>query len=281
MRNHAAQLAIIKVHVLSHKAIDEKAAIKENHDAQLLVNTTPVGMYPESGVSVVNPGSFPKLIWALDVVYNPLRTNLVCQAQKSLIDAIGGLDMLVYQGIYSSMLFTTLSYGDKDAIAAEVAEKIRRDKENIILIGMPGVGKSSIGRRLADKTDKEFYDMDQMIEIRDGRSIPEIFKEEGEEYFRDLETAVAMELGQMTGAVISTGGGIVNREENYYSLAENGRLVFLDKDVKDLPTVGRPVSQTVGVERLYEMRLPMYRSWADQEVDINDLSIDEIVDKII
>ncbi len=85
----------------------------------------------------------------------------------------------------------------------------------------------------------------------------------------------------MTGAVISTGGGIVNREENYYSLAENGRLVFLDKDVKDLPTVGRPVSQTVGVERLYEMRLPMYRSWADQEVDINDLSIDEIVDKII
>ncbi len=270
-----------EVHVLSHKAIDEKAAIKENHDAQLLVNTTPVGMYPESGVSVVNPGSFPKLIWALDVVYNPLRTNLVCQAQKSLIDAIGGLDMLVYQGIYSSMLFTTLSYGDKDAIAAEVAEKIRRDKENIILIGMPGVGKSSIGRRLADKTDKEFYDMDQMIEIRDGRSIPEIFKEEGEEYFRDLETAVAMELGQMTGAVISTGGGIVNREENYYSLAENGRLVFLDKDVKDLPTVGRPVSQTVGVERLYEMRLPMYRSWADQEVDINDLSIDEIVDKII
>ena len=269
-----------EVHVLSHKAIDEKTSVTENRDAQVIVNTTPVGMYPESGVSVVNPGSFPRLKWALDVIYNPLRTNFLCQAQKSLIDAIGGLDMLVYQGIYSSMLFTTLSFDDKDRIASNVSGKIRKDMENIVLLGMPGVGKSSIGKKLADLTGKEFYDMDQMIEIRDGRSIPEIFRDEGEEYFRDLETAVAMEMGQMTGAVISTGGGIVNREENYYSLAENGCMVFLDKDVKDLPTAGRPVSQSVGVERLYEMRLPLYRAWADMEVDINDLTIDEAAQKI-
>ena len=270
-----------EVHVLSHKAIDEGAALKENRDCEIMVNTTPVGMYPEGGKSVVSPGSFPRLRWAIDVVYNPLRTNFICQAQKSLIDAIGGLDMLVYQGIYSAMLFTTLSFGDKDAIADSVSRKIRQDKENIILIGMPGVGKSLIGRKLADRLDKELFDMDQEIELRDGRSIPEIFRDEGEEYFRDLECAVAQEMGGMTGMVISTGGGVVNREENYYSLAENGRFIFLDSDPKDLPTIGRPVSQTVGVERLYEMRLPIYKSWADQEVQIDGLSADEIVEKIL
>lgn len=270
-----------EVHVLSHRAIDEGAAIKENRDCEIIVNTTPVGMYPEGGVSVVNPGSFPRLIWALDVVYNPLRTNFICQAQKSLIDAIGGLDMLIYQGIYSAMLFTTLSFEDKDGIGSRVAKKIIDDKQNIVLIGMPGVGKSLIGKKLADRLGKELYDMDQEIEMRDGRSIPEIFRDEGEEYFRDLECAVAQEMGQLTGAVIATGGGIVNREENYYSLAENGRIVFLDKDPSDLPTIGRPVSQAVGVERLYEMRLPMYRSWADQEISCDGLNADEIADRIL
>ena len=270
-----------EVHVLSHRAIDEGAAVKENRDCEIMVNTTPVGMYPDNGRSVVSPGSFPRLRWAIDVVYNPLRTNFTCQAQKSLIDAVSGLDMLVYQGIYSAMLFTTLSFDDKDGIADRVSKKIRQDKENIILIGMPGVGKSLIGKKLADRLDKEFFDMDQEIELRDGRSIPEIFRDEGEEYFRDLECAVAQEMGRMTGAVIATGGGVVSREENYYSLAENGRLVFLDSDPKDLPTIGRPVSQTIGVERLYEMRLPMYRSWADQEIQTDGLKADEIVEEII
>ena len=269
-----------EVHVLSHKAIDEKTAINENKDAQVIVNTTPVGMFPMTGESPVNPGSFPRLKWAVDVVYNPLRTNFICQAQKSLIDAIGGLDMLVCQGIYSSMLFTTMTFDDKDALAKDIAGRIRSDKENIVLIGMPGSGKSSVGKRLAEKTGRIFYDLDQEIEYRESRSIPEIFRDEGEDYFRDIESAVASEIGQNTGAVISTGGGIINREENYYSLAENGRFVFLDRDVTDLPVDGRPVSQAVGVERLYEMRLPLYRGWADQEIDVNDLSIDEVVEKI-
>lgn len=270
-----------EVHVLSHKAIDEGAALKENRDCEIMINTTPVGMYPSGGESVASPGSFPRLRWAIDVVYNPLRTNFICQAQKSLIDAIGGLEMLVYQGIYSAMLFTTLSFDDKDGIADRVTKKIRLEKENIILIGMPGVGKTLIGKKLAERLDKEFLDMDQEIEMRDGRSIPEIFRDEGEEYFRDLECAVAQEIGQISGAVISTGGGVVNREENYYSLAENGRIVFLNSDPSELPTIGRPVSQTVGVERLYEMRLPMYRSWADCEIQTDGLKADEIVDEII
>ena len=270
-----------EVCVLSHAAIDEGRALSENRDAEIMVNATPVGMWPDNGKSAVNPGSFPRLRWALDVVYNPLRTNFICQAQKSLIDAFGGLDMLVYQGIYSSMLFTTLSFDDKDALEEKVAREIAGLMENIVLIGMPGSGKSTIGKKLAGKLNREHYDMDQLIELRDGRSITEIFRNEGEEYFRDLEYAVAQELGQLNGAVISTGGGIINREENYYSLAENGRLVFIDRKPSDLPTAGRPLSQTVGVDRLYEMRLPLYRSWADQTIDADDLSIDEMVDEII
>ena len=179
------------------------------------------------------------------------------------------------------MLFTTLSFADKDEMEERIATNIRTGNENIVLIGMPGAGKSFIGQKLANELGREFYDMDQMIEMRDGRSIPEIFRDEGEDYFRDLECAVAMELGQMTGVVISTGGGVVNRDENYYSLAENGRIIFLDKEPTDLPTIGRPVSQAMGVERLYEMRLPMYQGWADEVIDINDLSTDEIVKKII
>ena len=189
--------------------------------------------------------------------------------------------MLVYQGIYSSMLFTTLSFGDKDAIAEKVASEIKKNQENIVLIGMPGVGKSHIGQKLADELGREFYDMDQLIEAREGKSIPEIFRDYGEEYFRDIECAVCQEMGQMSGAVISTGGGIINREENYYALAENGRLVFLNKEPSDLPTFGRPVSQAIGVERLYEMRLPIYQNWADEEISIDDLTTAEIVGKIL
>ena len=269
-----------EVHVLSHKAIEEGEA-NSHKDVEIIVNTTPVGMYPESGVAPVFPGSFPRLRWAIDVIYNPFRTNFLCQANKNLIDIVGGLDMLVYQGIYSAMLFTTLSFADKDEMEERIATNIRTGNENIVLIGMPGAGKSFIGQKLANELGREFYDMDQMIEMRDGRSIPEIFRDEGEDYFRDLECAVAMELGQMTGVVISTGGGVVNRDENYYSLAENGRIIFLDKEPTDLPTIGRPVSQAMGVERLYEMRLPMYQGWADEVIDINDLSTDEIVKKII
>ncbi|MBO5995148.1 MAG: shikimate dehydrogenase, partial [Firmicutes bacterium] len=208
------------------------------------------------------------------------RTNFLCQANKNLIDTVGGLDMLVYQGIYSAMLFTTLSFAERDEMEEKIASNIRTDNENIVLIGMPGVGKSFIGQKLASELGREFYDMDQMIEMRDGRSIPEIFRDEGEDYFRDLECAIAMELGQMKGVVISTGGGIVNRDENYYSLAENGRIVFLDKTPEDLPTIGRPVSQALGVERLYEMRLPLYQSWADQEIRIDALSTEQIIAEI-
>jgi shikimate dehydrogenase len=138
-----------------------------------------------------------------------------------------------------------------------------------------------IGQAMAEKLGREFVDTDEMIELRNGMTIPELIKEYGEDSFRDMEVMAAEEAGKYTGVVISTGGGIVNREENYYQLARNGRILFLDKDVKALEVGGRPLSLSTGVERLYEMRLPMYRSWADQEVKIDGLSTDEIAQKII
>lgn len=257
------------VNVLTHDAITEGQALKDNRDAQILVNATPVGMYPDLQDSPANPGSFPRLEWAIDLVYNPLRTSFVCQAEKSLIDAVPGLDMLIYQGIYSAMLFTTLKFEDRDGMEDRIARKIRRWRENIVLIGMPGTGKTMIGQELAERLGRDFLDTDEMIELREGKTVPEIIGEYGEDDFRDLEMMACAEAGQKTGMVISTGGGVVNREENYYELTRNGRIVFLEKDVKDLEVGGRPLSLATGVERLYEMRLPMYRSWADESVTVD------------
>jgi shikimate dehydrogenase len=176
--------------------------------------------------------------------------------------------MFVYQGTYSAMLFTTLKFDDKDGMEERIAGRIRGFRENLVLIGMPGAGKTMIGQAMAEKLGREFVDTDEMIELRNGMTIPELIKEYGEDSFRDMEVMAAEEAGKYTGVVISTGGGIVNREENYYQLARNGRIVFLDKDVKALEVGGRPLSLSTGVERLYEMRLPLYESWADERVTV-------------
>ena len=269
------------VHVLSHAAIDEKTAIRENKDAEIIVNTTPVGMSPDTGKSVVFPGTFPKLEWAIDVIYNPIRTNFLCQAKKSGVNYAGGLDMLVYQAIYSSMLFTTLKYDDRDLMAEKIIRKLEKENQNIILIGMPGVGKSTIGREIAERLGMDYYDTDQMIELDAGKTIPEIFDQEGEESFRELEIQTSSELGRISNAVISTGGGVVTREENYYLLAERGKIIFLNRDITKLPLEGRPISQSVPIERIYKTRLPEYKAWADMEIDMNDKSIEEVVEEIL
>ena len=269
------------VSVLSHKAIDEKKAIKENKDAEIIVNTTPVGMTPDNGNSLVFPGSFPKLKWALDIVYNPFRTNLLCQAKKSDINYAGGFDMLVYQAIYSSMLFTTLKYDNRDEMAEKIINEIKNDKQNIILIGMPGVGKSTIGRKFSEKLGWDFYDTDNIIELDSGKTIQEIFDMEGEESFRELETLACQNLSKLSHVIIATGGGVVTREENYYLLAENGNIIFLNRDITNLPTEGRPISKAMPIERIYKNRLPEYKSWADLEIDIENKTEDEIIKEIM
>lgn len=270
-----------QVVVMSRKGDVTFADLADHKDAEILINTTPVGMYPDTGKSLVYPGTFTKLKWVVDLIYNPIRTNLLCQAKKSLMEPISGLQMLVSQAVYSYMLFTDNVIEERDEITEKIAGAMRREKQNILLIGMPGTGKTTVGTALADMLGRELFDTDEMIIARDGRPIPEIFAEDGEEYFRDLESAAASELSQRTGIIISGGGGIITREENYYSLAENSFIVFLNRDLSLLPIEGRPLSQSQPLERLYQARLPLYRSWCDAEVDMNGLTPEETAEKIL
>lgn len=270
-----------QVVVMSRKGETTFADIADHKDADILINTTPVGMYPDTGKSLVYPGTFTKLKWVVDLIYNPIRTNLLCQAKKSLMEPISGLQMLVSQAVYSYMLFTDNVIEERDEITEKIADAMRSEKQNILLIGMPGTGKTTVGTALADMLGRELFDTDEMIIARDGRPIPEIFADEGEEYFRDLESAAASELSQKTGVIISGGGGIITREENYYALAENSFIVFLNRDLTLLPIVGRPLSQSQPLERLYQARLPLYRSWCDAEVDMNGLTPEETAEKIM
>ena len=253
--------------------------LNRHKDAEILVNTTPVGMYPNTGQAAVFPGTFPNLKWAVDVIYNPLRTNFLCQAKKAGINYMSGLAMLVLQALAAAEIFWD------ETISASVGRQIEREltaeKENIVLIGMPGVGKTTTGIALASELGRPFYDIDEMIVSMAGKSIPEIFAEDGEDAFRQAESEAARELSKVTGAVIACGGGVVNREENYYTLAENGHIVFLNRDISLLPTDGRPVSQAVPPERLYRIRLPLYRSWCDDEIEITGNSPEETAAHII
>lgn len=270
-----------QVVVMSRKGETTFADIADHKDADILINTTPVGMYPDTGKSLVYPGTFTKLKWVVDLIYNPIRTNLLCQAKKSLMEPISGLQMLVSQAVYSYMLFTDNVIEEREEITEKIADAMRSEKQNILLIGMPGTGKTTVGTALADMLGRELFDTDEMIIARDGRTIPEIFADEGEEYFRDLERAAASELSQKTGVIISAGGGIITREENYYALAENSFIVFLNRDLTLLPIEGRPLSQSQPLERLYQARLPLYRSWCDAEVDMNGLTPEETAEKIM
>ena len=237
-------------------------------DTQLIVNATPVGMYPNNGKSPIFLGNFPKLEFAADLIYNPLRTNFLCQAKRACIEYMSGMKMLVLQATAAAELFLDRSISI--AVSEQIEKELSREKKNIVLIGMPGVGKTTVGGILAGELVKSFYDVDELIETMAGKSIPQIFADEGQAAFRQLETEAVAELSKLTGAVIACGGGVVTREENYYPLAENGHIVFLNRDISLLSTVGRPVSQAVPVERLYRMRLPLYRSWCDDEIEITD-----------
>ena len=250
-----------------------------HQDAVIMVNTTPVGMYPDTGVSAAYPGAFWKLEYVFDVIYNPLRTNFLCQARKSGMEGFNGLKMLVGQAKASAEYF--LGREIPNQAADEIEAALAFEKSNIVLIGMPGCGKSTIGRMLAEQTGRRFVDIDTLIVERECRSIPSIFEEGGEELFRQIETAAVETLKHETGIVIACGGGVVMREENYYSLAENGRLVFINRDTDVLPVDGRPISQSTPLARLYAQRLPLYRSWCDAEVENNGKSLEEVTEEIL
>ncbi len=230
-------------------------------DAVLIVNATPVGMYPNNGQSPIDLSLFPALKGVIDLIYNPARTALLLDAEKRGILTVNGLWMLVAQAKESAQWFTGKEIEDRKI--SKIHTILQKQMENIILIGMPGCGKSAVGALLADYTGKKFIDADAAIVEKAGMSIPEIFAEGGEDAFRKIETQVLSELGKCSGFVIATGGGCVTRRENYPLLHQNGRIIWLKRDITELPTEGRPLSQRGKLTDMYTVRAPLYEAFAD------------------
>ena len=266
-RAAAGELGAREIVTVSRHGEDNYQNLSRHADAQVLVNTTPVGMYPNWGQSPVSLESFPALEGVLDVVYNPLRTALLLQAEERGLPCSCGLPMLVAQAKRAAELFTGQNIDDSRAEA--VLHGLRGQLTSIVLIGMPGCGKTTVGRALAGKLGRTFVDLDEEIVRRAGTSIPEIFAREGEAGFRERESALVREFGERTGLVVSTGGGVVTRRENYIPLKQNGLLLHLRRDPAALPTDGRPLSQATAPEELWRRRAPLYAAFADGEIDNN------------
>ncbi len=249
-----------------------------HQDAAMIVNTTPVGMYPNNGISPVDLTLFPNLEGVIDIIYNPSRTQLLLDAEKLHIPNENGLWMLVAQAKEAAEWFTGKKISD--AVISEIHQKLAIQTENLVLIGMPGCGKSTVGKLLAEKCGKKFVDADAEIIHAAGMSIPDIFRLEGETGFRMRETTVLQELGKRSGLVIATGGGCVTREENYPLLHQNATIYWLQRDIHTLPSDGRPLSKAHSPEKLYAVRKPMYERFADRIVS-NDSTPEEAASTIL
>ena len=261
----ALQDAGADVIVISRSGEHHYGNLDKHADAAVIVNTTPVGMYPHVGISPIDLGLFPKLEGVLDVVYNPARTQLLLDAESRGIIAMNGLLMLVAQAKEAAEWFSGASISDEKI--GQIHQTLRSQMENTVLIGMPGCGKSTLGRLLAERCGKGFVDADEKIVELAGKSIPEIFAEDGEEVFRDWETKALAELGKQSGLVIATGGGCVTRERNYPLLHQNGVIYWIKREIAQLPTHGRPLSQQGNLEDMYAIRKPLYENFADHEID--------------
>ena len=253
--------------VISRSGVNHYGNLHLHADAAMIVNATPVGMYPNVGISPIGLDLFPKLEGMLDVVYNPARTKLLLDAESRGIIAMNGLWMLVAQAKEAAEWFSECRIPDEKI--AQIHTKLRAQMENIILVGMPGCGKSTVGKLLAEKYGKTFADADALIEEIAGMSIPAIFAKGGETAFRDWETKALEQLGKQSGLVIATGGGCVTRERNYPLLHQNGQIFWLQRNPDLLPSEGRPLSQTTKMRDMYAIREPMYARFADRIIDNN------------
>ena len=261
-------------------AVTYEAAYERHADAEVIVNTTPMGMYPDIFGRAVELDRFPSLSGVIDAVYNPLRTPMIIEAKKRGIKAEGGLYMLVAQAVRASEIFIDVKY---DAEECERAyRKIASDKENVVLIGMPASGKSTVGKLLAARLGRRLIDTDELIKAKVGKDIPTIFSEDGEAVFREVECEVIKKCAKETGVIIATGGGAVLRSENVDALRENGRLYFIDRPLESLmPTTDRPLSSTRdAIKKRYEERYGIYNAAADVRIDA-DCYPNAVLNKII
>ena len=261
----AKKLGAREVVVISRSGEHNYGNLGRHADADIVVNTTPVGMYPNNGAAAVDLTAFPKCSGVLDVVYNPRRTALLLQAEELGIPCSDGLPMLVAQAKAAEEHFFEKSIPDSEN--ERILAQLRRECTNIVLIGMPGCGKTTVGQALAKLTGREAVDVDQRIVARAGCSIPEIFARDGEAAFRALEREETAEAGKLSGKIILTGGGVIMDQRNYAPLHQNGRIYHLIRDLDILPTDGRPVSQSTDLHALWETRAPFYARFRDAAIE--------------
>lgn len=266
-----------EVAVLSRRGESNYATLPRHADARLVVNATPVGMYPNNGARLIDLAQMPQCRCVLDLIYNPARTRLLLDAAARGIRCENGLSMLVAQAKRAAELFTGRDI--PDAACTDILRRMEAQMHNLILVGMPGSGKTTVGSLLAVSLGRPFYDADGEIEKKLGCSIPAFFAQRGEAAFRAVETEVLAELGKRSGCVIATGGGCVTRGENYDLLHQNGEIIWLRRSLTELPVEGRPVSQSRSLPELYREREPAYRRFADFCVE-NEATPEAAVEKI-
>ena len=244
-------------------------------DASFIVNTTPLGMYPKNGISAVSLERFPDCKGVVDIIFNPSKTKLLLDAQKLGIPHINGLPMLVAQAKQAFKIFTEQIL--KDGLDNEtpnakekidrITDKIELQTKNIVLIGMPGSGKSTVGQIISEKLSRTFVDIDWEVEKKIKMSICDYFAKCGEQAFRKIEHETLDEFSRKSGLVIATGGGVIKNPLNYPLLKQNGTIVMLSRCVHDLATDGRPISMSCSLETLEKERLPIYNKWKDFAVE--------------
>lgn len=252
---------------------------KNHRDVEIIINTSPVGMYPNIYASPIDIDGFDRLCGVVDAVYNPIQTEFVLKAKSKGIKAQGGLFMLVAQAAFASEYFTEKAVTREEIL--KIYNEIMLEKSNIVLVGMPSCGKSSVGKLLAQKIGKKFVDTDSLIVEKIQMEISKYFSEYGEAKFREVESQVIKEIAPVGGLVIATGGGAVLNPDNIKALKQNGVVFFIDRALELLmSTEDRPLSKDIqAIRRLYNERYPVYRGCMDVYIDGNG-AVDEVANKI-
>lgn len=275
----AGSMVIVDV-VPGNGAISYDEMFSSHLDAEIIINTSPIGMYPRIGNAPIDISMFHKCEAVLDVIYNPILTRLCFEAQEMDIKRVNGLEMLIAQAKQSVEFFLDKSIDDQ--IIDDIYQDMLRERCNIVLIGMPSAGKTTIGKMLENRMQKEFIDLDDIIIEKAGKSIPEIFEESGEAGFRAIETEAAIEVSKLNNKIIATGGGTIKHKVNMDYLRQNGITIFIDRDVDKLISSdpNRPLSKsTDALEKMHAERLPLYQKYAAY-VAVNNSDIESTVKEI-
>lgn len=261
----AADCGADRITVVSRSGEYNYENLEKLSDCEILINTTPVGMYPNNGSSAVKLDSFPRCEAVLDVIYNPLRTELIMQALERGISCSGGLYMLVAQAAQSAKYFCSAEIGEKEI--ERVFRSLALDVQNIVLVGMPGCGKTTVAAALERLTGRKSVDTDSLVEKAAGMSVPDIFSEYGEAHFRELEAQAICGIAKEKGLIIATGGGAVLNPENVRALKGNGCIYYLKRALELLSLDGRPLSKSrEALERMFVTRDPIYSNCANAEI---------------